>query len=123
VFLASRQTPKLEDQPLSFVRGCSFNMLAATLHNRRPFPHPQPEGEPCCGDRDPPSRELSKCELDLLGVQELRGEGGGTEPVGEYTLFYGMRNEKHESGKGYLFIRESYLQLRWLSLILIDCHT
>jgi hypothetical protein len=32
------------------------------------------------------SRELSKYKLDLVGVQEVRWEGGGTEPVGEYTF-------------------------------------
>jgi hypothetical protein len=32
------------------------------------------------------SREL----LDLVGVQEVRWEGGGTEPAGEYTFFYKM---------------------------------
>jgi hypothetical protein len=29
-----------------------------------------------------------------MGVQEVRWEGGGTEPVGEYTFFYGKGNEK-----------------------------
>ena len=31
-FLAPRLTPKLEDQPLSGVRHCLFNIFAATLH-------------------------------------------------------------------------------------------
>jgi len=30
--LAHRPTPKLEDQPLSAVRDCFFNIFAATLH-------------------------------------------------------------------------------------------
>jgi hypothetical protein len=34
------------------------------------------------------SRELWKYKLDLVGVQEVRWESGGTEPAGEYTLFY-----------------------------------
>jgi hypothetical protein len=33
------------------------------------------------------SRELSPYKLDLVGVQEVRWEGGGTEPAGEYTFF------------------------------------
>jgi hypothetical protein len=33
------------------------------------------------------SRELFKYKLDLLGVQEVRWEGGGTETAGEYTFF------------------------------------
>jgi hypothetical protein len=35
-------------------------------------------------------------KLDLVGVQEVRWEGGGTEPAGEYTFFYGKGNENHE---------------------------
>jgi hypothetical protein len=27
------------------------------------------------------SRELAICKLDLVGVQEVRWEGGGTEPA------------------------------------------
>jgi hypothetical protein len=30
------------------------------------------------------SRELARYKLDLVGVQE----GNGTEPAGEYTIFY-----------------------------------
>jgi hypothetical protein len=34
--------------------------------------------------------------LDLVGVQEVRWEGGDTELAGEYTFFYGKRSETHE---------------------------
>jgi hypothetical protein len=34
--LAPPQTPKLEDHPLSLVRGCLFNIFAANLHYWRP---------------------------------------------------------------------------------------
>jgi hypothetical protein len=44
------------------------------------------------------SKELSKYKLDLVGVQEVRWEGGGTESAGEYTFFYGNDNENHELG-------------------------
>jgi hypothetical protein len=50
--LAPRQTPKLEDYPLSSVRDCLFNVFAATFHIHRPFLHPQPEDAQCRGDRD-----------------------------------------------------------------------
>jgi hypothetical protein len=31
-------------------------------------------------------------------VQEVRWEGGGTEPAGEYKFFYGKGNENLELG-------------------------
>jgi hypothetical protein len=65
------------------------------------------------------SRELARYKLDLVGVQEVRWEGGGTEPAGEYTFFYG--NENHELNTLFLCIRESYQQLRELSLLVIGC--
>jgi hypothetical protein len=43
-------------------------------------------------------RDLSEYKLDLVGVQEVRWEGGGTEPAGEYTFFYGKGNGNHELG-------------------------
>jgi hypothetical protein len=42
------------------------------------------------------AEEISKYNLDLVGVQEVRWDGGGTEPAGEYTFFYGKGNENHE---------------------------
>jgi hypothetical protein len=50
------------------------------------------------------SRELSRYKIDLVGVQEVRWEGGGTEPAGEYACFYGKGNENHELGTGFLCI-------------------
>jgi hypothetical protein len=47
------------------------------------------------------SKELSKCRLDLVGVQEVRWEGDGNERTGEYTFFYGTGNENHELGTGF----------------------
>jgi hypothetical protein len=36
--------------------------------------------------------EISKYKLDLVGEQEIIWDGGGTEPAGEYTFFYGKGN-------------------------------
>jgi hypothetical protein len=70
------------------------------------------------------SRELSKYKLDLVGVQEVRWEGGGTEPAAEYTIFYGKGNEIHVLGTvSFVCIRESYRQLRGLSFLVIGFHT
>jgi hypothetical protein len=35
--------------------------------------------------------EISKYKLDLVGVQVVRWDGGGTERAGEYTFFYGKK--------------------------------
>jgi hypothetical protein len=42
------------------------------------------------------SRELARYKLDLVGVGEVRWEGSGTEPAGEYTFLYRKGNETHE---------------------------
>jgi exonuclease III len=58
------------------------------------------------------AEEFSKYKLDLVGVQEVRWDGGGTELAGKYTFFYGEGSEKHELGKGFSYTGESYQQLR-----------
>jgi hypothetical protein len=45
---------------------------------------------------------VSKYRLKLVAVQEVRWEGGGTEPAGKYTFFYGKCNENNELGTGFL---------------------
>jgi hypothetical protein len=85
------------------------------------------------------SRELLRYKLDLVRVQEVRWEGGGTEPAGEYTFFYGKENENHELGIG-LFVhkriisavgrvefvsdRLSYIVLRgrWCDIVVLNVH-
>jgi hypothetical protein len=42
------------------------------------------------------AEEISKYNLDLVGGQEVRWGGGGTEPAGEYTFSYGKGNENHQ---------------------------
>jgi hypothetical protein len=39
------------------------------------------------------TEEVSKYKLDLVGVQKVRWDGGGTEPAGQYTFFYGKGNQ------------------------------
>jgi hypothetical protein len=48
------------------------------------------------------AKEIPKYKLDLVGVQEVRWDGGGTEPAGECTFFYGKENENRESDTSFL---------------------
>jgi hypothetical protein len=47
------------------------------------------------------AEEIPIYKLDSVGVQEIRWGGGGTEPAGEYTFFYGEGYENHELGTGF----------------------
>jgi hypothetical protein len=42
------------------------------------------------------SEEILKQKFDLVGIQEVRWDGGGTEPTGEYTFLYRKTNENHK---------------------------
>ena len=85
------------------------------------------------------ARELARYKLDLVGVQEVRWEKGGTVRAGDYNFFYGKGNENHQVGKGFFvhqtiasavkrveFVsdRMSYMVLRgrWCNIIVQNVH-
>jgi hypothetical protein len=67
------------------------------------------------------ARELGKYKIDLVGVQEVRWEKGGTERAQDCTFFYGQGNEDHQLGTEFLYIRESYERLGEWSSLVIGC--
>ena len=48
------------------------------------------------------ARELGRYKLDVVGVQEVRWDKGGTVREGGYDFFYGKRNDNHQFGTGFL---------------------
>jgi hypothetical protein len=57
------------------------------------------------------ARELDMFELNLVGVQEVRGEKDGTERAQDCTFLYGQVNGDHQLGTGFL-VNETYGTVR-----------
>jgi hypothetical protein len=51
------------------------------------------------------AKEILQYKLDSAGVQLVRWDKGGTEPVGKYIFFCGKGNEDHELRTGFLVHR------------------
>jgi exonuclease III len=57
------------------------------------------------------AEEVLKYKLDLVGIQEVRWDGGGPEPAGQYTFFYGKENQNHELGTG-VFVHKRIISVQ-----------
>jgi hypothetical protein len=53
------------------------------------------------------ARELARYKLDLVGVQEVRWDKGGTVREGDYTFLYRKGNESHQLGTGFFCSSEN----------------
>jgi hypothetical protein len=65
-------------------------------------------------------RGLWKCKFDLVSVQEVRWEKGGTEQAQDYTFLYGERNENHKLGTGFFIqwnLCSRFLELRFSRIL------
>jgi len=54
------------------------------------------------------ARELARYKLDLVGVQEVRWDKGGTVSAGDSTFFYGKRKENQQLGTGFFSCTPQY---------------
>jgi hypothetical protein len=52
------------------------------------------------------AKELARYKLDLVGVEEVRWDKGGTVREGDYNFFYGKGNENRQIGTGLLYTRD-----------------
>jgi len=71
------------------------------------------------------ARELARHKLDLVCVQEVRWEKGGTIRAGDYIyIFFFIEKEMKiiNLEQDFLYTTEYYLQLREWSVLVTGCH-
>jgi hypothetical protein len=64
---------------------------------------------------------ISKYKLDLVGVQDVRWDGSGTERAGEYTFSYGKGNENYD-GRSLLLYQFTRRAIKLTSVIIGGYH-
>jgi hypothetical protein len=52
-----------------------------------------------------------------VGVQEVRWDGSGIKPAGQYTFFYGIGNQNHELGTGFFEHKRIILAVKKVELV------
>jgi hypothetical protein len=67
------------------------------------------------------AEDISKYEYHLVGVQEVRWDGGGTERAGEYIFFYGKGNENHELGTGFFVHKRIISAVKKVEFVSVGC--
>jgi exonuclease III len=82
------------------------------------------------------AKELARYKLDIVGVQEVRWDKGGTVRAIDYNFFYGKGNENHQLGtvhqkiasalKRVEFVNDRVLYIvmtgRWSNIIVLNVH-
>ena len=53
------------------------------------------------------ARKLARYKLDLVGVQEVRWDKGGTVRAGDYNFLYEKGNKNHQLGTGVFCIPQT----------------
>jgi hypothetical protein len=65
----------------------------------------------------------AKYKLDLMAVQEVGWDRGGTKPADDYTFVYGNGKENHEFGTGSSVHRRIISAVKRVKFLVIRCRT